>query len=637
VFRMRYLITIFLIILSYSVFSQERTIDKVHYFEEKSLNSDLSLLKSIFNFKPNEVRIILNTNRMLKPSNLKAVFYILSANIYKEHFNYDSAISLYNNALNYSLAETKSKKAQRLAVIAYLSIAKIDHQLNDSVNFNKNIERAITLSEQYKFDDLKAEAYLYYTKFHIYKNTNQIQSYLNYSTEYFGRMQIYSELRACYLLQNILFQSKKEYAKAKIYIDKSFDITQNDSLLANLFYNKALLSENQNLPFESYEEDYLKALELSRKYNIHETAKKVSFKLLKIYKKQNNFKQTFEIQLIYKAMKDSLSKISSQKKIFLANIQNEISIKENTITDLESKEIENKIKLKNYERNRELLNLLIIFFSISLIIALYYFILTQNYNKKIIKKNKELEKSNEKLQKTKLELEEVGKNKDRFFSIIAHDLRSPFNSVLGLSEYISDSMEELEKEDILKFNQLIYTSSKSLYNLLENLLDWSKTQIGQLKFQPELFDLYEIVQKELAVLKMIAANKNITIQAEIEKNTFAYFDREMIATVVRNITNNAIKFTKTNGNIKINAQNKQSTIIVSIEDNGIGISAENIKKLFNAEKEFTTNGTNGEKGTGLGLAICREFVIINGGNIEVTSEVGKRSTFTFSIPCTKKG
>ncbi len=632
---MKYIITILILILSYNVFSQESALDKIHYFEEKNLNTDLFLLKSVSNFSPNEIRIILNFNRILEPSNLKTVFYILSGNIYKEYYNYDSAISQYNNALDFSLKNLKSKKSQRTAIISYLNLAKINHELNDSLKFSQNIENAISFSKQYKYDDLKAEAYLYYIKYHIYRNPHQVEEYLDLCTSYFSEVQRHAELRACYLLKSIFFQSKKNFAHAKNYINKSFDITMNDSLLANLFYNKAVLSQHQNLPFESYEKDYLKSLELSIKYKIYEIAKKVSSNLLRDYKKQNDLKKAFEMQQITKAMKDSISKMSSQKKIFLANIQNEISIKENTITTLESKEIENKIKLKNYKRNRQFLNLLILFFSIGFLVALYYFILAQNFNKKIIKKNTELENSNEKLQKTKIELEELGKNKDRFFSIIAHDLRSPFNSVLGLSEYVSESMEELDKEDILKFNQLIYTSSKSLYNLLENLLDWSKTQIGQLKFQPEIYDLYEIVEKELAVLKMIAANKHISIQTEIEKNTFAYFDKEMIATVVRNITNNGIKFTQRDGIIKIKAQNKHSNVIVSIEDNGIGISEENISKLFKAEKEFTTNGTNGEKGTGLGLAICKEFVLINEGNIQVISVLGKGSTFTFSLPSVK--
>ena len=529
----------------------------------------------------------------------------------------------------------KNNKTQRFYVISLINIAKISSITNDSNTFNKNIKKALSLSKKYKFEDLLAEANFQSAKSSIYESPQIMNSYLNNAESFFVKKNMEREVQNCYLLRSLTFYLYGEIPSSELFLNKAFEINKSDSLLATLHFYRANLyriTKKENASIENY----LKAIELSQKYLDYQIILKSSFALSQLYEEMQFLKKAFDIHTIYKEAKDSLNKINSKKRIFLAKIQYKFSNKENSVTELKLQEVKNKVKLQQHKNNRQILYMVSGFFVILFIVIIYFFLIARNYNKRLSKKNKELHKSNLTLRKAKNNLEELGKNKDRFFSIIAHDLRSPFNSVLGLSEYISESMGDLEKKEILDLNKMIFTSSKGLFILLENLLDWSKTQIGKLEFNPKGNDLHKVIEDELEVFKIIAANKEINIISKIEKGTFAYFDKDMIATVIRNITNNAIKFTENEGNIELSAKNNESSIIISISDNGIGISPDNIKKLFNANKQFTTSGTSGEKGTGLGLAICKEFIVMNNGTINVKSELDKGTKFEFTLPKNKK-
>ena len=227
---------------------------------------------------------------------------------------------------------------------------------------------------------------------------------------------------------------------------------------------------------------------------------------------------------------------------------------------------------------------------------------------------------------------ELNATKDKFFRIIAHDLRNPFTSLLGVSELMIDNSEKYDAEQIRKCATLINSSARNVYSLLENLLEWSRSQTGNIEFKPEQFKLCELVDGIISVLEENANDKEIKIISKIEKGFPVNTDYNILNTVIRNLVSNAIKFTRKGGMVTVNAIKNENHITVSVKDTGIGISKEDIDKLFRIDVKFTKAGTNHESGTGLGLILCKEFVEKLGGRIWVESEPEKGSEFNFTIP-----
>ena len=240
----------------------------------------------------------------------------------------------------------------------------------------------------------------------------------------------------------------------------------------------------------------------------------------------------------------------------------------------------------------------------------------------LIEKNKDLEKLNA--------------AKDKFFSIIAHDLKNPFSVLLSVTESLSEAFDDLSDEDKNMSITRINKSVILLYNLLENLLQWSMSQTGRLKFSPVKNNLYLLVLHNISLLKMNAEKRDISIVNNLKEDIPVFVDTDMINTVIRNLVSNAIKFNIDGGAIEINALQKDNMIEIEISDTGIGLTDEDINKLFRIDVKNTSIGSgNKEKGTGIGLIICKEFVEKNGGQIRVSSRKGKGSKFCFTVPIYK--
>jgi CheY-like chemotaxis protein/two-component sensor histidine kinase len=244
--------------------------------------------------------------------------------------------------------------------------------------------------------------------------------------------------------------------------------------------------------------------------------------------------------------------------------------------------------------------------------------------------------------KTHLALREAQKNlreanatKDKFFSIIAHDLKNPFNSLIGLSELLIKNFDNFDDVKKKKFIQKIYESSDNMYKLLENLLSWSRMQTGRIEWCPENINLNQIAGENLSLLKTAAENKHIVIISDLNANTTVYADADMVTMVFRNLITNAIKFTREDGVVRIVSKITSNFEEITVSDTGLGLSKEDIKKLFKIDVQHSTCGTAKEKGSGLGLILCKEFIEKNGGKIWVESELGKGSDFKFTLPKTK--
>lgn len=241
-------------------------------------------------------------------------------------------------------------------------------------------------------------------------------------------------------------------------------------------------------------------------------------------------------------------------------------------------------------------------------------------------------KAKQLLQESKNKLKVANATKDKFFSIIAHDLRSPFNAIIGFSELLLEHHKEYSEEKREYIIKLIAESSKNTFELLETLLEWSRTQSGAIKFDPSQFILEKIIKESIEQVEGSAAQKNISISYSVESAIILNADEEMVKTILRNLISNAIKFTSRSGKIKIVGTKSNDDIIVSVIDNGVGIKKDKIESLFTITNTETTVGTENEKGHGLGLILCKELVDKHGGEIFVKSTEKVGSTFSFAIP-----
>ena len=230
------------------------------------------------------------------------------------------------------------------------------------------------------------------------------------------------------------------------------------------------------------------------------------------------------------------------------------------------------------------------------------------------------------------ELQKLNADKDRFISILSHELKSPFNNLLGLSEILTGDIRKLDIDDIEDIANNINKTARNTYNLLEDILMWARVQQGKIPFKPQNLNFAGICKDSVEVLNQSAFAKGITIIYSSSDEIWIFADSDMLKTILRNLVSNAIKFTNIGGAIKISAKQTHSEITISVSDNGIGIESDDLTKLFDISQALTTRGTANETGTGLGLLLCKEFVEKNGGKIWVQSEVGKGSDFKFTLP-----
>ena len=229
------------------------------------------------------------------------------------------------------------------------------------------------------------------------------------------------------------------------------------------------------------------------------------------------------------------------------------------------------------------------------------------------------------------ELKKLNSSKDKFFSILAHDLISPFTSLIGYSELLNNEVEKLSKEEIKEFAEDINLVAIKSHNLLENLLSWSSIQSNRIQFNPKITSLHPIVEDVLLLSTGNATSKGITLYNEVPKDVEVFADFNMLNTILRNLTSNAIKFTNSGGKISVGFQELEDLFEIYVADTGVGMTEEDQSKLFKIDVHHSEIGTNNEKGTGLGLVLCAEFVAKHGGKISVDSHIGIGSKFVFTL------
>ena len=356
--------------------------------------------------------------------------------------------------------------------------------------------------------------------------------------------------------------------------------------------------------------------------------------LSRLNEHEGDYEQAFYFQEKHSEMRDSIfsvkskSKLEELKRIYeteFSKNQAELLIRENEIKEFQ---ITRDASRRNYYI---LSGLLVIVLSI---IIISRFLMKQRLNERLRQQSADLEHANRKLSESEQILQQLNKTKDKFFAIVANDLKNPFNVLMNHTEQLSDNLSTLSPEDISGHVARINHSAKNLFKLLENLLLWSAAQTGSIPYAPENFDLRVFVQKELVTLGKAFSGKNISVSNKIPPGIIVYADLELISRVFRNLLENSITFSMPGGHVIISAVELKNWAEVSIADEGKGMSPEELNRLFALDLE---NHDHEEKGAGLGLILCKSFIEKHSGYIDVLSEPGRGTTFIFTIPVSQKG
>ncbi len=433
------------------------------------------------------------------------------------------------------------------------------------------------------------------------------------------------ECRALFALSQ-LYHIELEYKIAKQYLDKALLIAEELNLkdilppayvtMCDIEYQ--LGNANKALEYNA------KGNELAKLYNDLETQKIAASNYSTIYESFGDFSKALNYYKESFALHDSI--MSENNKRDIAEIEAKYSLKEKSRENRILKS-ENELKGLEVRYQRYLLYYLLGFFVIAIV---FVFVL---YNRFRIKRksNIELAKMNEliKVQNEKLELSNA--TKDKFFSIIAHDLKNPFGSILAMTDLLTQRYKGITDDVVYKMIVELNNASRNTYNLLENLLSWARSQKGEIKIERERLNIYNLLEESMLPYIANAAKKNISIVNNVDRDVYANIDKNTMKIVFSNLINNAIKFTEFDGSVELLCEIINGNAVVSVKDNGIGMTPEILDSIFRIDKNQSTKGTNEEMGTGLGLILCKEFANKNGVNISVESTVGEGSSFMLEL------
>lgn len=406
-------------------------------------------------------------------------------------------------------------------------------------------------------------------------------------------------------------------------------ITYSTRGLAEIYQTMGNISESNKYA--------LRTLKISREIGYLENIRNAAQILSDNYKLTGNYQKAYQYFVEYSATRDSMFNMDKERELQKLEENFEIAQKQKEIELLTT---EKELQEQQSKQQWIFMYGLLIIIALVVIIAVVQYrkvvlkqktnrILTQQKNK-LTQQNQDILRQREEIEKQSRLLEEANTTKDKLFSIISHDLKSPFGALLMVTEHLDK--KTFSREELTNLKTDLHGKVKSLNEMLNNLLYWSRSQMKGSKVTKEEFNISEMIIKNIDVFKQVAEDKKIHISTDIEENVKAYADSNQIDCVLRNLINNSIKFTEQGGKITVGLQKLENEISVSIADNGVGIPDDIKPKLFTAGAEIHTKGTENESGSGIGLFLCKEFVEINSGTIKVESEIEKGSKFSFTVP-----
>lgn len=370
-------------------------------------------------------------------------------------------------------------------------------------------------------------------------------------------------------------------------------------------------------------------LEVGLKYGVEENAKRHIRDSYELLYTAHSAIEDYVNALLYKDLFIAISEFiyseESDRKIAEMQTKYEIDKKEDEIELLKRVQEVRDLQLAKQNDLKNFLIIALVLFVIIAILTYYLYRTKRRSNLHLMETNAQINEKNK-------ALEELNATKDKFFSIISHDLKGPLNSLTSFSNLLINHISHMSKDEIQMLAKDLDKSVKGLFSLLENLLEWSRSQSGNIELKPETLDLINLIDQNKSLLSKTAENKNIRLITPEFFNLAVFGDKNSINTILRNLISNALKFTLNGGEVRIEVTENQDMAVISVIDNGVGMSPEVVNKLFRIDQKHSTKGTANEKGTGLGLILCKEFAEKNGGTISVHSKEAKGSTFTFTLP-----
>jgi signal transduction histidine kinase/Tfp pilus assembly protein PilF len=531
----------------------------------------------------------------------KALDYMYKALKIHENANDKKGIASSYNGLGTVYVNFKNYK---LALDCYIKALKISQEIKNQKSIANNLNN---IGDVYLSMKEYQKALQYFSKAH------KMNIFEKDSFEYGFN----------YTNMGITYNFLKQYKKSIQATTKSILIYKNDSSLFN-GYNKIELGKSH----------YFLALEEKNKENSRQLLQKsldytnealITFKreeslidirdaylyLSKIKKAQGKHQEALYFFEKSTTLNDSIFSNDNKNQIEILKSQREIDLRDQKI------EIQN-LKIKNEARKVYLLYTIT---AIVLILLSFFFWLYLSKRKT----NLQLEAKNK-------IISNINKQKDKFFSIIAHDLRGPFNGFLGLTELLAEDIDDMDKKEIQFAAVNMRNSANNLNRLLENLLEWSRMEQGLIPFLPQETKLLPVVTECVDTLQDTASKKDIKIQTHIPEEINVFADQNILQAMIRNILSNAIKFTPKGGTITIHGKEDDKNTTIAIKDSGIGMNAKIVENLFQLDVKTNRKGTDDEPSTGLGLILCKEFIEKHGGKIWVQSEENMGSTFYFTFP-----
>lgn len=538
----------------------------------------------------------LATNLDTKPD-LKIYIYQNMGNVYYDQKQYTEAINAYHKALE--LSEQKGDDLQVTRVLKNIAQTYLD--LNKPSKARNTITQAIKIALRSNQNQMLAD--LYNTLGNIERHDNNFDLALtHYSTAKSKYKQNLNADGEALCLRKIgeIHSLQGRYKDAKANINQSIRIGKTVGNPYLVLLGTLALSE-----IEKAQGKFQNALTLYQKY---------------VYLKDS-----------IENAKRNEANIDAHINLELDKTKTEVKLIEAEVDALRAKVELDRERINKQKAQRNFLITVVIFLLFIALGVLYLFYQKKNLARLQREKYEEEERINQKLKQYQTELEQTIKTKDKLFSIVAHDLRSPFTALVGLSEILATKADEFLPSEVKEFSNHIHLSASNVLALTENLLSWSQSQTGKLTLNPAYINVSELIFKAVKVASLPAGEKGITIETNCDRSVTAFADYDTLLTIIRNLISNAIKFTPSGGKILVQALSDNQKVKINVTDTGVGISPENLKNLFKLDG-FTTKGTNSESGTGLGLMLCKEFTEANGGTIDVSSTLGKGTTFTITLP-----
>lgn len=544
--------------------------------------------------------------------------------VYESRTNYTKALDYYQKALKIN-EEIGSKY---ILAINFVNIGLVYKELGGYTKALEYFNRALEINEE--IGEKRNSAITIGNIATVYDEQGDLELALEYyqkSLETFEEIDFKAGMVNIIINIGSLYAKQGDYTKALEFYQKALKISKEfgDKNSVSACLGKIALLYNETGDYNTAIKYAKESLDISKKIGSLKWQKHAYRHLSDAYQGLDNYKIALEYRDLWIETKDSIFNTERVKAIADIQARYESEKKEKQIIKQKS-EIEKQITQRN---------MFIIAFGLMIIFAL---IVLSSYRQKrkanilLAEQKNKIEATNLVLEKQKHDLEQANATKNKFFSIIAHDMLSPFNAIIGLSKILLEEHSEIDNKERERLIKSVVNSSGSAYNLLENLLEWSRTQTDDISLHPDTYDVNFLLSSPLLYIENSAKDKNIEVVNMVNTKFPVLADIDMLKTVLRNLNSNAVKFTPEGGEITIRAWQTETETFFSIEDSGVGISKEKQKILFDITKKTNTLGTNREKGTGLGLILCKEFVEKHGGEIWVESEVNNGSKFIFTIP-----